>query len=262
MGTCLFCQKERKLTGEHVLSDWISNYILRAFQKSVHVTAPVSFDELTGRQVEGDGTQRIKAGDVQSRKLKIVCSECNNGWMSAIVERAKPHLLPLLFGQWAYQTPEAREAVAAWAVLSTMVWERSHPETAATDRHDLDYMRTDQKPTERWRVWIGTSATRLETAIHHRGALLVVDDDDRIHGPCNTQVTVIAIGHLMAVTARCPFALNLYHFAIPMDRGVVEIWPKRNDGIVVRSITFAQQSKGLALIEAITAVMARPSLLD
>lgn len=75
---CAFCHKHADMTGEHLWSDW-TNSILGAnkydFQKIDHI----------------EGTCLVWTSKSLNLKARVVCKDCNNGWMSDIENRrAKP----------------------------------------------------------------------------------------------------------------------------------------------------------------------------
>jgi hypothetical protein len=73
---CTFCRREgQRLTLEHVYPDWLS----KLFDRKIKGT----------NEVSGDNIKRIWQGTVFQHKVKLVCSECNNGWMSTIEGEVK-----------------------------------------------------------------------------------------------------------------------------------------------------------------------------
>lgn len=81
---CIFCHHVgRPLTREHVYPDWLSKLYSQ---------------EIVGiNEVSGDNLSRVWQGAVFQHKVKIVCSECNNGWMSDLEGDVKDLLISLAF---------------------------------------------------------------------------------------------------------------------------------------------------------------------
>lgn len=253
VGICLYCGENRKLSNEHVISGWISDYVPKAFKKQMH-TATIyglrpdhSFGLLDEKAHRG-------AGDPLVRTLKIVCEPCNNGWMSQIVERAKPHLRPLLAGNWLALSPEACDAIATWAALTSLTWERNHPPTIVTDRSELDYVYENRAPPPRWRVWAGVSATRLETTFFHRAVRLAPVDDVVAHQP-ETQLNFFTVGNFGFFAAHSRHAeldAMRFHGNFPL----ASIWPRPDHAVLAPRLGLSQGMVNF-LMDTLTEIILR-----
>ena len=81
---CMFCQREgQRLTREHVYPNWLS----KLFSTKLKVTSEVS----------GDSIKRTWQSNIFQDKIKLVCGECNSGWMSTIESEVKGLLTSLAF---------------------------------------------------------------------------------------------------------------------------------------------------------------------
>jgi hypothetical protein len=97
------------------------------------------------------------AGDFRSRKLRVVCQACNNGWMSDVQNKAKPILIPFLTGEWPQLTYAQQVVLATWAIVFNMVYERGGPpENYAISQEDRDHVRNHQTPPSNWHVAIAS----------------------------------------------------------------------------------------------------------
>ena len=251
MGVCLFCRSEGKLTKEHVISDWISDHVPRLHRQTTH--------EITrNSRLLPDGgpthSRRILPGDPQSRKLKIVCDVCNNGWMSRVVETAKPHVLPLLTGAWFAIGTKGCRAIATWAALAAMVWEQSDPEMAAITRSELDHMFAQQEPPTGWRVWIGISDHRLESRSNHRG--LKLQDDGVISDKAEAQITCFTVGQLAFLAASSSDRVGLRAVQTDPRGPLVEIWPPRQTSAIRPAVMIAE-GQWAGLVEGLTTALER-----
>lgn len=109
---CLFCSAEGKLSREHLWPVW----------------AVGTYDQGLGPSVshslhEGGGPAHRQWGaPVFSATLKRVCARCNNGWMSKLEARARPHAAPLLKGETRVLGREAQRAIALWAYLKALLF--------------------------------------------------------------------------------------------------------------------------------------------
>jgi hypothetical protein len=106
--------------------------------------------------------------------VKCVCEQCNNGWMSRMENRARPHLEPLLTGQPRVLDADAQTTISTWAVKTAMVLEGMD---ADPKRHysQLQRERFRLRAAIPWRtsVWLAASAgadSFMSTKNRHMGA--------------------------------------------------------------------------------------------
>jgi hypothetical protein len=93
-----------------------------------------------------------------SRSVKIVCAECNSGWMSRLEMKARPIFEPMMQGKrHVILGPADQKALALWIVKTSMTLQLSHPSrepNAIPPAHYLE-LYTEQRPPRRTQVWIG-----------------------------------------------------------------------------------------------------------
>ena len=115
---CIFCERPAKMTNEHVWGKWLKPYAPPGVNKHELVYATL------GKIGTQDKTYtQIKAGHPLNSQVRVVCAECNNGWLSGIQERAKSHMIPLIEGQQKLIGAEAQTAIATWATMATITGE-------------------------------------------------------------------------------------------------------------------------------------------
>lgn len=109
MRTCIFCG-DTGMTAEDAWPLWL----LRRFPTPSGVTVS---SERRGRDPaqwqQADMTQRIRT----------VCGACNNGWMSALENEAKPIIERLLDDQVSSITTAEQAILTRWSIKSAMVFE-------------------------------------------------------------------------------------------------------------------------------------------
>ncbi len=138
---CIFCRRRGNITGEHVWAGWLRP----------HLPKMTSFSSMEATR--SDFNRRIRVGDIQNRKLRIVCGQCNSGWMSDLQQRAKPLLLSLIQGEATALDAEAQKIVAGWIAMTITVAEyfgKNITITLADRRH----IRRTQTPPPLWKIWI------------------------------------------------------------------------------------------------------------
>ncbi len=150
--SCIFCQRPRKMSAEHIWGNWTKDVVARTSNKhdSAYVTV-MKPGEPQPPQV------RTRAGDPLDATVPIVCEECNSGWMSEIQNRAKPHLTPLFRGEVCQVDRIAQSAIAAWIAMASTTGEYStkFPGRIAVQQGDRDWLMKTQTAPKNWRIWIG-----------------------------------------------------------------------------------------------------------
>jgi hypothetical protein len=90
-GRCGFCEFEGKLSKEHIFSDWLGKFLPTDLQRTDTVIRRFAGEK---PRIES----KKKSGAVHTRKDANVCETCNSGWMSGIVDKAKPIEEKIMFG--------------------------------------------------------------------------------------------------------------------------------------------------------------------
>ena len=110
---CAFCEDTAVLSGEHIWSGWMGD-ILGPNRPGKYVVT----DQFGGPDAEMH-TGTVGAMDM---KIPVVCSACNNGWMSRLeTEHAKPVLdPPLRYRGVCFRRPEI-ESLAIFAFKTAVI---------------------------------------------------------------------------------------------------------------------------------------------
>jgi hypothetical protein len=153
-GKCIFCG-EGNLSKEHFWPEWASP-LLPKYPDNRHV------EQLFTTQ----RTALVKPPDVRSRqgqswtrKIRVVCRTCKNGWMSALENAAKPILTPLIATQPHTLTVDSIAVLSRWIALKIMISERNHPEIAVTLPEDHARFRSTLEIPPDFRIWIAQCGT-------------------------------------------------------------------------------------------------------
>lgn len=83
-GTCIYCGHTGKMSKEHVFSNWLGELFEKDQQRNDAVLA-----HTFGKFPPKVEVKKV-SGAIHTRKEPVVCENCNNNWMSTIVENAKP----------------------------------------------------------------------------------------------------------------------------------------------------------------------------
>lgn len=145
---CFFCGAEGPLTQEHVLPDWLRHLGFKG----------TGVREL----VQDSDAPIIQQGGAFSKKLKIVCADCNNVWMSAMEDDAKPVLISMFqaaaTGKQTMLDASAQLALARWAFKTAAVMTQLAAQTARTfPTAQASSFRSSDRIPENIQVWLGAA---------------------------------------------------------------------------------------------------------
>jgi hypothetical protein len=205
---CIFCQLPRKMTSEHVWGEWTKVYVARNSNKHTHANV---FVPNPGRPDPAD--VRTRAGDHLDSQVRIVCAECNSGWMGGIQESAKPYLIPLFDGEACDFHERAQHVVSAWTAMATMTSEHlsMDKKRIAIPQSDRDWMMNRQCAPQSWGIWIGRYERQSWPTQWVKATFPIADVDniadikpDQIPD-ANLQTTSFTIGQLFVFVMSCQF---------------------------------------------------------
>jgi hypothetical protein len=225
-GRCIFCDR-LGVTKEHMWADWLRNYIPR--EASGHAT---SFEKIHLRHSERQYQRRM--GDPHSRRIKCVCRECNNGWMSQLQEKAKPYLVPMLTGNAVTLQRNGLTPLAAWVTMMVMVAEHLNDESVAVTLVERQRFKASQRAPSHWRIWIGRHAAVQHPLFTHNIMSFASEEEIERRGiegaiPANTHTSTILLGkHLLIHVMSSPVARSIIRrWRIPamLAPGLTQIWP-------------------------------------
>ena len=120
---CPFCGERRRETVEDAWPRWLNKVMLdpqgagQAHDISIVDGVPMV-------------RRRRKVVSYNTERVRGICADCNNGWMSRLESAAKPILTPMILGEPVTLSTADQQVVAAWATKTALVLEYSH-----RDRH-------------------------------------------------------------------------------------------------------------------------------
>jgi hypothetical protein len=199
---CVFCG-QTPATKSHIWPDWLGSLPLhKATRHEVNVGKLETFVS----QADGPAPQTIiRQGRAGARKPRNVCLACNGGWMSRLEQLNKPALTALIIGKSIVLRPVDQWWLASMLGLITIRMEFTDPQMQGVPLNDREtLMKTGAVPLDTWKIWIARYDD-LDTDDFWTGHLgmQVVSSPREIFRPhkCNTQVTTMVIGKLMAHVA-------------------------------------------------------------
>ena len=238
-GRCIFCGGTG-LSKQHVFPDWLKKVLPRDetinTQSTLRMTVPA---EKT--VVVGPPEVATRQGHLGTRKLRIVCERCNNGWMSRLENEARTCVTHMITGASFHLGADQQSALASWAMLLAIVAEftdRITLSVPATDRKSL--MTTLVPPARTWRIFVARCrAPEWRFRYRHHGLSLVdITGLTNIpRGPvvpppysssaptCNTQASTFGIGELLIHAVSSSVLDWDDMIAASSDNTRLQIWP-------------------------------------
>ena len=196
---CIFCGSSDKLTYDHIFGKWIKAYIPKTHNK--HEFQHVKSDS---PGVHEFADKKIRAGDLVSSKVRVVCGSCNSGWMSILHNRAIPFLTPLVMGEFSELNITAQTAIAAWTAMVTMTSEflAREPQKIVIPQDERTWLKQNLTSPPNWRIWIGrynrkTWGGQWVRVTLHIGSKKDIEKwlTDDLSAP-NVQTTTFVVGEL------------------------------------------------------------------
>lgn len=159
---CFFCGLPGQMSKEHAWPQWMGRGVEVG---STQTTWSVGY----GRTAENELTEypnvvSKKQGSVLTTRIREVCQNCNNGWMSQLENSVKPLLERLwqpnyVFGRTAIGVDDAA-VLAAWAAKTAWIRERASQGRVTPTAEMRRRLMDTQMPPGFTRVWIARHTGR------------------------------------------------------------------------------------------------------
>jgi hypothetical protein len=151
------------MSREHIWGDWLKHHVAVNLPK--HSLGTLIVNAPGTRYVS---TVHIRAGDPLRSRLHVVCETCNNTWLSAIQETAKPVLIPMFDGKTCVLGHEKQQRLATWISMATMTAEfLLHEKTQISVRKAI--VTGCARTTVPWLIGVSGSAITDVTALPSNG---------------------------------------------------------------------------------------------
>lgn len=195
MRKCFYCRNDAN-SREHVRADW-----LKPFVSSNSLNHMEYFEAVT--LYGSRSTTKHRSGDPMSRRVKYVCTACNNGWMGTLQERAKPLVLSMFANTPLALTSEQQRVLSAWISMSAIAADKTNLETSVVRRADGAALRSSQASPLHWRIFVGLALAPVAGSQFEQLALAISTDADAIEadakkeGPLNAKFSTFTVGVLV-----------------------------------------------------------------
>jgi hypothetical protein len=211
-------------------ADWLRNYIPRDMQEH-RIRSTVVFPNKQEQSIQR------RTGDPHSRRIKCVCRDCNNTWMSQLQESAKPFVVPMLEKQETMLYRNGQTVVAAWITMMVMVAEHLDPDKIAISATERRWFYTNRRSPSHWRIWIGQHHCETHPLYTHNVLQIATKEEEIQRLPLdtmsasNTQTSTICLGehliiHVMSSTIGRSI-IRRWKLPPQIEPLMSQIWPVR-----------------------------------
>lgn len=160
--SCIFCEGDGRLSKEHFWPEWLQAHVGKdPSYKYVQGAESGKVIELESPDVV-DKTER--SGHVTTKKFRVVCAPCNNGWMSELEKQAKTLLEPLFLGNHLVLDEPDQKLLSTWCFMKIMVSECEPEEGRVFSSSERGAFYRERAIPSNFRVYLGRHSTDSETA--------------------------------------------------------------------------------------------------
>jgi len=157
---CIFCggpKLGRKMSKEHLWSDWMNDIFEQLGLGEQRVEVLEQFQQ--NNRPFGEVTQWRRSGGTHTKKIRVVCEDCNSQWMSGMEMAVRPYLEPMMLGKPMLLDPVAQQLLAEWIALKVIVLEHDptvgKPATPIFARAVREQFVADRRALQGCKVWLG-----------------------------------------------------------------------------------------------------------
>jgi hypothetical protein len=194
-GRCIFCPGTR-MSKEHFWSTW-SKSMLPVGKEDAYHEEKITH---TRKTILVKRELRTRPGSAASKKMRVVCENCNNEWMNEVEVRARPILEPLIAGRPTVLNENQQRILAEWITMKCMVAEHNTPEDVVISRADKEAFKSDRTIPSHISIWIGrhnVSAWCTTFARHTASLSLTLNPPPSVRaGRKNVETIAFGIGAL------------------------------------------------------------------
>ena len=222
-GKCIFCG-QGDLSHEHFWPQWASDVLRINFHAESHIK--ISTVRSWKKEVVSH-KRKERQGHVMTNTLRVVCRNCNSGWMSALENETKDILTPLMRGEHLDLNDEMQSKVAQWITCRVMVGEHSNKEEVVIPFSDLNAFKENRTIPWYMNIWIGRCISdQWNNAYLKNTALLSLPTEAT---PSlknkNTHTTAFGIGEFFTYSAGCiTKGIDFQNYFTFSDH-LIKLWP-------------------------------------
>ncbi|MBP2566974.1 hypothetical protein [Agrobacterium tumefaciens] len=216
---CMYCGNTN-LSKEHIFPRWLQQYIPPPAYRGGHSTSIVRSEG----HVEIRFEKENRLGDILNKTVRSVCVTCNNEWMSALQNDAKPLIVDLIQRFHLPNSETERRIIAAWVVMTALSWEQLDKATSTSNIKERSVLKQKIEPPENWFVFIGEFHGDMRSKrIRRRAGLGHRENFPDIVS--SHQTTTFAFGKVAFAAYSSNNFTKLEPSDLEQEYGMVCIWP-------------------------------------
>jgi hypothetical protein len=187
------------MSSEHMWRRWLKDFSREDLKKHhIHLT------RIPSPNIPNISEFRIRAGDPLRANVRVVCEDCNNGWLGQIQEQTKPILISLLQGKTTTLGPPAQAQLAQWCTMATMTGEfiDRDPLGQGITLAERQLLWKQSAIPPNWRIWVARYQRYKWKGqwIHFTLPIFGSEDSSSLQpgdpAAPNTQTTTFVVGEL------------------------------------------------------------------
>jgi hypothetical protein len=146
------------MSKEHIFGDWLRPLFPRD-AGTTHTHGIVTWPLTGPKHVAPSLATFERQGHSGSKKVRVVCKPCNEGWLSNDIESvAKPVLIPLIRGRAGIVNHATQRIVSTWAAKIAMTAEHVNPDKSVIHQAERTWLKVNLLPPHGWHIWAVTYA--------------------------------------------------------------------------------------------------------
>lgn len=227
------------MTKEHIWSDWLSS--IMGTQQNFHSQSLLHVRPGPGNVVFiGPQTSRTKQGSIGQVKVRNVCRDCNGGWMSRIVESAKPAAQRLIQGERFELSEEDQKAVTKWLAVMTIMAEFTDRSSRGVTDEMIRLFYSDQSSLDQWSIVVARyRGLRFSPHryLHFGGRCTGLSRSGQKFDLGFSQASILVLGNLatLCFSSTNPRIMDFYQ-SISDAAGFASIWPLQKNMLDISNI--------------------------
>lgn len=181
----------------------------------------------TGKTEVVSHARKERPGHITTKKIRVVCGSCNNGWMSTIESAVQSFATPMILGRSGVLNENQQTLLAQWATLKLMVVELNHRTEAVTTQAERFAFRESRDIPRGLRFWIAQCFSDVWCNAYFRHAATLGRDfaSRPVDNRKNVHTAALGIGQLFFYAmGSAAEGVNLADL-IQLGEQLVPLWP-------------------------------------
>jgi hypothetical protein len=145
---CIFCSTNPVSSKEDVWPKWIQRRLPPVPEGTSAVKHGQTIIDLADRPhgLRPRPRELVRSGRKESKKVRVICAMCNNGWMSDLEESAIPIVTELVESNHVILDVRQQATLALWAAKTALMMERTSRSTVTSPDDQYHYVYTQKLP--------------------------------------------------------------------------------------------------------------------